>query len=57
VAERLDCSEQRRRLRALLLGESPPRAEIVAGDVSRKMHNLRRNPESNFMQPLDGFTR
>jgi tetratricopeptide (TPR) repeat protein len=31
VAERLDRSEQRRRLRALLVGESPPRAEVVAG--------------------------
>src|SRR5262249_60489106 len=33
VAERLDRSEPRRRLRALLVGESPPRAEVVAGLV------------------------
>jgi tetratricopeptide (TPR) repeat protein len=33
AAERLDRSEQHRRLRALLVGESPPRAEIVAGLV------------------------
>jgi Flp pilus assembly protein TadD len=33
VAERLDRSEQRRRLRALLVGESPSRVEIVAGLV------------------------
>jgi serine/threonine-protein kinase len=33
VAERLDRSEQRRRLRALLVGESPPRAEMAAGLV------------------------
>src|SRR5262249_53878265 len=33
VAERLDRSEPRRQLRALLVGESPPRAEVVAGLV------------------------
>jgi Flp pilus assembly protein TadD len=33
VAQRLDRSEQHRRLRALLVGESPPRAEVVAGLV------------------------
>jgi serine/threonine-protein kinase len=33
VAEQLDRSDRRRRLRALLVGESPPRAEILAGLV------------------------
>src|SRR5262249_60119410 len=33
VAERLDRSDRQRRLRALLVGESPPRAEVVAGLV------------------------
>src|SRR5262249_47392444 len=33
VAQRLDRSERRRRLRVLLVGESPPRAEVVAGLV------------------------
>jgi serine/threonine-protein kinase len=33
VAEQLDRSERHRRLRALLVGEAPPRAEIVAGLV------------------------
>jgi serine/threonine-protein kinase len=33
VAERLDGSEPRRRMRALLVGGAPPRAEVVAGLV------------------------
>jgi serine/threonine-protein kinase len=33
VADRLDRSDQQRRLRALLVGETPPRAEAVAGLV------------------------
>jgi tetratricopeptide (TPR) repeat protein len=33
VAEQLDRSEQHRRLRAVLIGESPPRAEVVAAMV------------------------
>jgi serine/threonine-protein kinase len=34
VADRLDSSEQHRRLRALLVGDAPPRAEAVAGLVA-----------------------
>jgi serine/threonine-protein kinase len=33
VADRLDSSDQHRRLRALLVGDAPPRAEAVAGLV------------------------
>src|SRR5262249_29865706 len=34
IADRLDSSERRRRLRALLAGELPPRAEWVAGLIA-----------------------
>jgi serine/threonine-protein kinase len=56
VAEQLDCSDRHGRLRALLVGGSPPRAETVAGWIgvgSPWLALAQRARDSNWRQLLE----